>query len=267
MLPPALKQHTSLPTCSKCSNTVLAVARLPLPDQKLRNSLPRVLHASQASCELQTAQVQADLQLSRRSVDASSSAGIRYKARAARLSGNLQLASSILLHGVQQYPDDYHLAAAAASTAAKLGDAAQALHILSPALQEQPHNVRLLTAAAAAYSAQKDFAAARRCYQLAAAAHPTNYIVLSAWGVMEASVGDAAAAVSMFKQALAIKPAHVPAYVAWARVEAARGRVKEARHLHQQAHLVAPRHVPNIHVSISFAVRLQAVMAAYVAIL
>eukprot|EP00775_Hariotina_reticulata_P007017 gene7017-7231_t len=152
------------------------------------------------------------------------------------------------MHGLQQYPDDYHLVAAAASTAAKLGDAAQALHILSPALQEQPHNVRLLTAAAAAYSAQKDFAAARRCYHLAAATHPTNYIVLSAWGVMEASVGNTAAAVSIFKQALAIKPAHVPAYVAWARLEAARGRVKEARHLHQQAHLVAPRHVPNIHV-------------------
>jgi Flp pilus assembly protein TadD len=174
---------------------------------------------------------------------------IKRKAKAARLSGNPQLALQLLLDGLECYPQDMHLVCAAASTAAKLGDADLAFELLSPALQQQPHNVHLLTAAAAAYTAAGNHAAARQCYQRAAAAHPTNAVVLTAWGVLEAAGDNPAAAVGLFKQAVAAAPSNTAAYVAWARLEAARGRPWEARSLHQQAHKHCPGHVPNLHVS------------------
>lgn len=173
---------------------------------------------------------------------------IKRRAKAARLSGNPQLALQLLLGGVQRFPHDMHLVTAAASAAAKLGDADLAFELLSPALQEKPHNVHLLTAAAAAHVAAGNTAAAKQCYERAAAAQPTNAVVLTAWGVLEAAADNAAAAVKLFRQAVAADPQHAPAYVAWARLEAERNRPWEARPLHQQAHQRCPGHVPNLHV-------------------
>lgn len=191
----------------------------------------------------------ADHQCRQHPTGCSERVAIKRKAKSARLSGRPQLALQILLEGLKQYPDDLHLIAAASSTAAKLGDAAQALSILGPALQEQPHNVHLLTSAAKAYAGSGNIAVAKQCLQAAAAAQPCNPVVLQSWGVLEASCGNTHTAVNLFKQALAADSRHLPVYVAWARLEAQRGKVRESRVLHQQGHQIDPHHVPNLHVS------------------
>jgi len=173
---------------------------------------------------------------------------LRRRARDARRAANPELALELLQEGLQQHPDDPHLAVAAASAAAKLGRADLAMQIISPVLQLQPNNPHVLTAAAAAHRAKGDLSSARRCYQAAAAAAPTNEVVLQAWGVLEAHAGRADAARALFKQAVAVRRQHMPAYVAWAALERQCGRVQDARAIHRQAHDINPASVPNLHV-------------------
>jgi tetratricopeptide (TPR) repeat protein len=176
---------------------------------------------------------------------------IRRQARHARRAGNTELALKLLQHGVQQHPQDAHLAVAAASAAAKLGDPQQAMQILGPFLeQQQDSNPYVLVAAAAAYRGLGDVASARHCYKAAAAVDPDNEVVLQAWGVLEGETGGHDAARALFRRALGARPRHMAAYVAWARLEGQAGNVPAARSLHQRANDINPMSVPNLHVSV-----------------